>query len=91
MKKITILIIFSLLTLMIKAQSVKNDTLSKLQSSQSKVNGADSRSDNTPALSVSGTTNKSTDPANKPELLNMSMIKNSTDTIQKVDSLKKVK
>ncbi|MFH0866627.1 MAG: hypothetical protein V1904_10545 [Bacteroidota bacterium] len=92
MKPITLIIVFSLLTLMLKAQSVDNNT-PELQNSQSKGNIINAKTNNdtinnSPVISESSNTNKNSNSANKPELLNMSDNKSKIDTVQKVDSLK---
>lgn len=92
MKPVTLIIIFSLLTIMLKAQSVNNNT-PELQNSQSNVNIINSKTNNdtinnSPVISESSNTNKKLNSSNIPELLNMSENKSEIDTIQKVDSLK---
>ena len=88
MKPITLIIIFSLLSIMLKAQSVNNDT-PKLQNSEPSSNVGNKKSiNNAPVLSESSSANKNSNSLNKPELLNMSIIENTKDIILKVDSLK---
>lgn len=92
MKPITLIIVFSLLTIMLKAQSVNNNT-PKLQNSQSNVNVINSKSgndtiNNTSVISESNNTNKNLNSSSKHELLNMSENNSKIDTIQKVDSVK---
>jgi len=91
MKNISIILVFSVISFVSKAQSGDRDKTPKLVNSESNSNVNNNTSstrseNNVPVLSNSGSSNNNNSQSNSPKLLNTSIQAEKIDSLKKIDS-----